>query len=115
MKRRNFTQTAAAALLASNLPAAASIVKTSKQNGVHSFQKLQANNGLVLEAKEQVPATNHIDDKQFIVNYEIKSSHGDLEEGNYDFISEKGKKVSLYLSPVNRKEMQAVFNLRTYA
>lgn len=115
MKRRNFAQTAAAVLLVTNLPVTASVVKTPNVIRLQKFQKLKASNGLILEAKEHLHATKKIDDKQFIVNFKVKSSHADLPEGSYEFLSDKGKKVNLYLSPVNSKEMQAVFNLRTYA
>lgn len=115
MKRRKFAKSVLAAVGVTSLPMSVSLAMEPSVKVLQSNDKIKSSDGLVLKLKQQVNPTQNKDRKQFILTYDVKGNSFPLEEKIYDLKLANGESQSVYMSPVNDQQLQAVFNYRLNA
>ena len=115
MKRRKFTQSVLAALSLSSIPAGLSLATQSTVNVLQTNESITTVDGLKLTLNQQVYPTNNQDEKQFILTYDVENTNAALKEKIYEFKVTDGETHQMYMTPVNRSQLQAIFNWRLNA
>ena len=115
MKRRKFAKSVIAAVGVSSLPVGVSIAMKPTVKALQTDDKITSTEGLVLKLNKQIHPTQNNDKKQFILTFDVKGNKTALDERIYELKLANGQSQSVYMSPVNDKQLQAVFNHRLNA
>jgi len=115
MKRRKFTQSLAAGIGLSSIPMGVSLASKSPVSLIENQEKIKTTDGLKLKLNQQVHPTNNKDKKQFILTYDVEGQVGMLKERIYELKMANGEEHKVFMTPVNDKQLQAVFNWRLNA
>ncbi len=116
MKRRYFAQSLLLVLGTSNLPVGTSMAVSSIKDELQSesAKKITTEDGLILKLEGVVNPTSNKDHKQFILTYNVDDFNQPLEDKIYR-LSVDGHTHDVYMTPVNDRQLQAVFNRRINA
>jgi len=115
MNRRIFAKTVLGGMGASLL--ATHTVAASKSIQNQAFEKgllMQTEDGIKMTLVEHQHPTANQDRKQFVLTFDVQNNSSPLEEKVYQLKDHKGKKHQIYMSPIERNRLQAVFNWRTH-
>ena len=115
MKRRKFTQSVAAGIGLSSLPLGVSLAVKSDSSVLQKQEQVKTTEGLNLKLNQQVYPTTNQDRKQFILTYDVEGKTSPLKEKIYELEMANGDLHKVYMTPVNEKQLQAVFNWRLNA
>ena len=115
MKRRNFTKSILAAVSLTSLPVGVSLAMKPSIKSLQTNEKILSKEGLVLKLNQQIHPTKNKDRKQFILTYDVEGMNTPLIEKIYELTLDNGETQSVFMSPVNDKQLQAVFNHRLNA
>ena len=115
MKRRNFAKSVIAAVGVSSLPLGVSLAIEPSVKALQTAKTLKSNEGLVLKLNQQEHPTLNKDRKQFILTYDVEGISSPLQEKIYELKFSNGENQSVFMTPVNEKQLQAVFNHRLNA
>jgi len=115
MKRRKFTQSLAAGIGLSTIPMGVSLAAKSSVSLIENQEKIKTTDGLKLKLNQQVHPTNNKDKKQFILTYDVEGQVNALKEKIYELKMANGEVHEVFMTPVNDKQLQAVFNWRLNA
>jgi len=112
MKRRKFAKSVIAVVGVSSLPVGISLAMNPSVIALQTAKTIKSNEGLVLKLNQKVHPTQNQDRKQFILTFDVKRTNAPLVEKIYDLKLANGESQSVFMSPVNDKQLQAVFNHR---
>lgn len=115
MRRRKFAKSVVAAVGISSLPMGVSLAMKPSSNALMSEEKIISKEGLSLKLNQKIHPTNNKDRKQFILTYDVEGMKTPLIEKIYDLKLANGLSQPVFMSPVNDKQLQAVFNHRLNA
>lgn len=115
MKRRKFTQAVLTAMSISTIPIGVGLAAQSTVRILQSNESITTKDGLKLNfSHRQYPMKNK-DEKQFIITYDVENNDAALKEKIYEFKVADGETHQMYMTPVNRNQLQAIFNWRLNA
>ena len=116
MNRRKFAKTVLGGLGASALASQAvyAAERTSKP-GFEAGHRMHTADGLVMTLSGHHLPTSTQDEKQFVLTFDVHNGTQNLEEKIYQLTDHKGVKHQIYMTPVDKNQLQAVFNWRTHA
>ena len=116
MNRRNFAKsvvgTAGVSLLVGGSASAGTAINPVKFEAGH---QMQSSDGLKMTLSGHSLPTSNKDHKQFVLTFDVNNPSGSLNEKIYHLTDHHGKKHSMYMTPVDQNQLQAVFNWRTHA
>ena len=119
MNRRKFSQSLASALGITMLPAsvvvAGKVDSGSLRKSLSSSANIHTNDGLNLKLIKHEFGTQNLDEKQFILTYQVDNAPATLEEKIYHLKVGDGEEQPVYMTPVADNQLQAVFNWRLNA
>jgi len=115
MKRRNFTQSFITTLAVSSLPIGLSLATKSAEIDWQNKEKIKSKEGMIFKLNKQVNPTKNKDHKQFILTYDVKNHTTPLVERIYDLELANGNYHQVFMTPVAKNQLQAVFNWRLNA
>ncbi|MFV0542859.1 MAG: DUF6916 family protein [Marinicella pacifica] len=118
MNRRLFAKTIlgglGASVLTSPVMAHSSSIKTSSIN-FEAGHSMQTDDGLKMTLSGHQLPTKNKDHQQFVLTFDVHNPDGHLQEKIYHLTDHKGIKHEIFMTPVNKNQLQAVFNRRTHA
>ena len=115
MKRRKFAKSVIAAVGVSSLPVGVSLAMKPTVKALQTDEKISSTEGLVLTLNQQIHPTQNKDKKQFILTFDVEGNTSPLDEKIYELKLANGETQSIFMSPVNDRQLQAVFNHRLNA
>lgn len=117
MNRRLFNNSALAAVglgfLASRKTSAATI--SDQHKAFEAGHQMVSSDGLKMTLSQHELPTAKKDRKQFILTFEVHNAQAPLQEKIYHLIDHNDKQHEIFMSPVDRHQLQAVYNWRTHA
>ncbi len=114
MKRRKFTHSILAGIGLSNLPLTISLASSEFVHELQKHKEVSTSEQLSLSLNEVLYPTNNKDKKQFILIYNVTNHTNSLEEKIYNVVAQ-GKTHRVYMTPIAKNKLQAVFNTRINA
>lgn len=115
MKRRKFAQSLLVGAGISSLPMSLSMASIKPAHDLQKSNEVSTSDGLKMSLNKQLHPTRNKDRKQFILTYDVKNSSAPLQEKIYDLKLSNGQTHSVYMTPINDTQLQAVFNWRLNA
>ncbi len=115
MNRRNFAKSVIITAGASAFigrPVSASTVNQTKFETGH---QMRSDEGLKMTLSDHELPTLNKDQKQFVLTFDVDDPSERLQEKIYHLTDRNGKRHEIFMSPINNKQLQAVFNWRVHA
>jgi hypothetical protein len=116
MNRRKFATTVMGTLGVSVLscPSLASITKPNQVN-FEAGHQMKSDDGIKMTLSGHSLPTVNKDNKQFVLTFDVHNPNGSLDEKIYHLTDHNGQKHQIYMSPVDKNKLQAIYNWRTNA
>jgi hypothetical protein len=77
--------------------------------------QMKSNDGLKMTLSGHDLPTSSRDQKQFVLTFDVHNASEPLQEKIYNLTDHNGQRHDIYMSPIDRNRLQAVYNWRTHA
>ncbi|TDR22425.1 hypothetical protein [Marinicella litoralis] len=115
MNRRIFAKSVMGTMGISLIVAPSLAAIKSKQHVFEAGHQMTSDEGLKMSLSGHSLPTANKDHKQFVLTFDVENPNGYLDEKIYHLIDHNGKKHQIFMSPVDKNKLQAVYNWRTNA
>lgn len=117
MNRRLFNNSVLAAMglgfLAGKTASAASL--SGQQKAFEAGHQMVSSDGLKMTLSQHELPLPDKDRKQFVLTFDVHNANEPLQEKIYQLKDHNGDQHEIFMSPVDRHQLQAVYNWRTHA